>query len=281
MSRLELPNYTQFPNIIIDDMMWQLTGAQVKIILAIARKTFGWHKQTDRISNSQLTGLTGLSEAGLIKAMKGLLKMQLIIKEQTGKGKGIKTNYEINFNTKLSNTKQSKALEESNTQLSLVKEDSNTKLSLATKESIKDKKIKENRAATPLKIVEKLYFDLFVEEFKDIPNYNYPACTNLIKKYLKDYGLDKIQYLIRIWFYCKVGEWHGYDFLKLQKDWNRLLIIYKNMDLEKVNEEEYEKYAKNMEFLQEQYHKPKDVETYDEWKRENIRQKFNTIKVSP
>ena len=174
MSRLDLPNYTQFPNIIIDDMMWQLSGAQIKIILAIARKTFGWHKQTDRISNSQLTGLTGLSEAGLIKAMKGLLKMQLIIREQTGKGKGIKTTYEINFNTKLSNTKLSKVLNDPNAQLSLVKEDSNTQLSLATKESIKDKKVKEKDFSKDCKIIEKLYFNLFADEFKDIPNYKYP-----------------------------------------------------------------------------------------------------------
>ena len=274
MSKIDVPHFTMYPNIVLDELMQDMSGAEFKVISVIVRKTFGWHKDRDVISYSQIQSISGLSTNAIKKAIVELKKKDLLVVKRTGRGKGIRTSYELNMS------------ENDTIDLPIISENDIKKSSIVskndtTKESIKDKKIKENRAVSPLKKVEKLYFDLFVEEFKDIPNYNYPACTNLIKKYLKDYGLDKIQYLIRIWFYCKVGEWHGYDFIKLQKDWNRLLIIYKNMDLEKVNEEEYEKYAKNMEFLQEQYHKPKDVETYDEWKRENIRQKFNTIKVSP
>lgn len=272
MSKIAPPCYTQYPNLILDEYMEDMSGAELKVISVIVRKTYGWHKERDVISYSQIQKISGLSTNALKKAINDLKKKELIIVNRVGKGKGIKTSYEINMS-------ENDTKDLFNVSKNDIKKPSIVSKNDTTKESIKDKKIKEKGAISSLKKVEKLYFDLFVEEFEDIPNYNYSACTNLIKKYLKDYELDKIQYLIRIWFYCKIGEWHGYDFLKLQKDWNRLLIIYKNMDLESVNEDEYEKYAKNMEFLQEQYHKDKEVETYEEWKRESIEQRFNDVKV--
>ena len=125
------------------------------------------------------------------------------------------------------------------------------------KEYISELPIIENESyekeEKPQKVIENMYFKLFGELFKDVPNYNYSACRKLINKYLKDYELEKIKQLINIWFYCKIGEWHGYNFLSIQKDWNRLLIIYKNMDLDSVNEDEYGIYKKNIMFLNEQY----------------------------
>jgi phage replication O-like protein O len=57
---MTLPNYTQVSNEFIA-MMPDLTGEEIKIFLAISRKTIGWHKTSDRISYSQLKALTGIS----------------------------------------------------------------------------------------------------------------------------------------------------------------------------------------------------------------------------
>jgi len=75
-TRIPPPNYTQIPNAIFDlmaDKDAQLTEAELKVILAIARKTFGWHKKRDKISLSQLEGLTAMTrksvKAGLDAAI--------------------------------------------------------------------------------------------------------------------------------------------------------------------------------------------------------------------
>jgi len=64
---MKKPNYTQIPNIVIDDFMANLSGSAVKILMAICRKTIGWHKDTDGISYSQLRKLTGISSNNTIR----------------------------------------------------------------------------------------------------------------------------------------------------------------------------------------------------------------------
>lgn len=73
--QLGLPNYTQVPNAIIDVMMKELSGSELKILLAICRKTIGWHKVSDSISFSQLKKLTG---GGNDQCVEGLKRLELI-----------------------------------------------------------------------------------------------------------------------------------------------------------------------------------------------------------
>ena len=59
--------------------MPRLTPSALKVLLAIVRKTYGFQKQSDRISFSQLQTLTGLSREGVnqgIKAIGQLLKIK-------------------------------------------------------------------------------------------------------------------------------------------------------------------------------------------------------------
>lgn len=56
------PNTTPTPNVIFDNVMAYLPGDKFKVVLAVIRKTYGWHKFTDKISNSQIEKLTGLSK---------------------------------------------------------------------------------------------------------------------------------------------------------------------------------------------------------------------------
>ncbi|WP_394815278.1 replication protein, partial [Pasteurella multocida] len=47
-------NSFQVPNAVIDDLMSQMSGAELKCYLAVIRKTKGWNKEEDAISITQL-----------------------------------------------------------------------------------------------------------------------------------------------------------------------------------------------------------------------------------
>lgn len=62
--KINVPEYTMLPNVIIDQM-WDMSECQFRVLTAIARKTFGWQKQRDTISLSQIEEMTGLSRQGV------------------------------------------------------------------------------------------------------------------------------------------------------------------------------------------------------------------------
>lgn len=75
---------TQIPNIILDKHLSILTHSELKILLFIIRKTFGYitknrqRKTRDRISHSQFTQGTGISRRSLPKTIQSLILKQLI-----------------------------------------------------------------------------------------------------------------------------------------------------------------------------------------------------------
>jgi len=85
------PRYTQVPDEAFDELMAALTPAEFKVMMYIIRRTFGFKKDSDAISLSQIVqGLrtsdgrvldrgTGLSKSGAVKAIKGLLEKQVIV----------------------------------------------------------------------------------------------------------------------------------------------------------------------------------------------------------
>ena len=78
------PGYTRIPNDIIEAMPY-LGNAELRVLLAIARKTVGFQKSGDRISVSQIEGLTGLTSRNAQKAIGALLEKGHISREQVGK----------------------------------------------------------------------------------------------------------------------------------------------------------------------------------------------------
>ena len=84
------PNTTQIPNDLFDSLMPSLTGGELKVLLYICRRTFGFQKDSDRISLSQIahgittrTGKvldhgTGLCKRHVITALKTLEKKNII-----------------------------------------------------------------------------------------------------------------------------------------------------------------------------------------------------------
>jgi phage replication O-like protein O len=84
------PNTTQIPNEVFDTLMSHLSGGELKVLLYICRRTFGFRKDRDSISLTQIAqGITtkagrvldqgtGLSKRHVINALKALEKRNII-----------------------------------------------------------------------------------------------------------------------------------------------------------------------------------------------------------
>ncbi len=86
----QFPNTTQIPNEVFDTLMPHLSGGELKVLLYICRRTFGFRKDSDSISLTQISkGITtkagrvldqgaGLSKRHVINALKALEKRNII-----------------------------------------------------------------------------------------------------------------------------------------------------------------------------------------------------------
>lgn len=82
--RIPAPNHTQTPNDLFDHWLPLLSEGELKVLLVIMRKTFGWHKTHDAISASQLSKYTGMLEETVIKAARSLQSKGVITREVVG-----------------------------------------------------------------------------------------------------------------------------------------------------------------------------------------------------
>lgn len=94
MSRSLIPNSTQIPDVILDHWMGHLSGAEFKVVMYIARRTYGFGKDSDTISLNQLArGIrmrrggqldygTGLSRSSVKSACASLVGRGVLVKTQ-------------------------------------------------------------------------------------------------------------------------------------------------------------------------------------------------------
>nr|WP_282550676.1 replication protein [Providencia stuartii] len=74
--------YTRIANELLESLSCcNLTVRQLRVMLAIIRKTYGFGKKVDRISDSQLADVSGLSRQNVNKAKKELISMNYLILE--------------------------------------------------------------------------------------------------------------------------------------------------------------------------------------------------------
>lgn len=90
MSKM-IPNSTQVPNYIFDELWSYLTPQEFGVLMYIARRTYGFQKQTDAIALSQFTkgiakkggelldGGTGMTRNTIRKALKSLVSFNIVI----------------------------------------------------------------------------------------------------------------------------------------------------------------------------------------------------------
>jgi phage replication O-like protein O len=71
-------NYTKIPNVLIDKYMPLLRPAEFVVLIAIARKTVGWHKKSDMVAISTIILMTGLSKNSVKKSLKNLKTLGII-----------------------------------------------------------------------------------------------------------------------------------------------------------------------------------------------------------
>ena len=73
-----IPNFTQYPNEILDNWMPHLSGNQTKIMNVFVRQIYGYHKDYDKISVRQISSKTGISISGVFRDLKILLSIGAI-----------------------------------------------------------------------------------------------------------------------------------------------------------------------------------------------------------
>lgn len=98
MNNPYIPNTSAIPNIFFDHWMEKLSLAEFKVLMCIARKTYGWHKKSDQISVKQMEKMTGMHRTTLIKNITALVDIGLVtkIKSKTSDGDDAPNRYEIN-----------------------------------------------------------------------------------------------------------------------------------------------------------------------------------------
>lgn len=79
-----------------------MSGATWQVFMVICRKTLGWGKRSDEISQSQIEKSTGLHENTIRSRLKELESLGLIRKVYTGAHKGLSSCYEIVTPTQMS-----------------------------------------------------------------------------------------------------------------------------------------------------------------------------------
>ena len=107
------PRFTQIPDQLIDELMVDLSPAELRIVLYIARRTFGFKKESDNISIDQMVhGITtkagkvldrgtGLSKRRLLPALNRLIDRNIIkrTRSQHQSGRNLPSLYSLNIKT--------------------------------------------------------------------------------------------------------------------------------------------------------------------------------------
>jgi hypothetical protein len=89
-----IPNFTQYPNEILDEWMPHLSGNQTKIMNVFVRQIYGFHKEYDKISVRQISQKTGIPIGGVFRDLKILIGLGCLRILKRG-GKSNPHTYEI------------------------------------------------------------------------------------------------------------------------------------------------------------------------------------------
>lgn len=76
-----IPNAFQIPNSVVDELMAEMSGVELKCYLFVIRKTKGWNKDCDAISLSQFIKFTGAGKTAVVDALKNLVELGLLVKK--------------------------------------------------------------------------------------------------------------------------------------------------------------------------------------------------------
>ena len=87
MKKLRIPKpeeqfdyFTNVPNMFIDELMRYLPPQSFVLLMIFSRKLYGYHKDRDYISSTQLIEISGMSNKTVSKHLQILLDNNIIIK---------------------------------------------------------------------------------------------------------------------------------------------------------------------------------------------------------
>ncbi len=117
-----IPNSTQLPNIILDKVLPLIPESEARCLIYICRRTFGFHKEADRISFSQfMDGIkdrrgnvldygTGLSRQSVASGLKNLAKAEAVMVSKNRNGNVYKINLHMDVDKVVNLIDQSREL---------------------------------------------------------------------------------------------------------------------------------------------------------------------------
>ena len=81
MNSRFIPNSFIIPNSVVDELMADMSGVELKCYLFVVRKTKGWNKECDAISLTQFVKFTGSGKTAVVDALKNLVDLGLLVKK--------------------------------------------------------------------------------------------------------------------------------------------------------------------------------------------------------
>lgn len=140
--------YTRIANDLFEAVMCaDLTARQLKVVMAIIRKTYGFGKKLDRITNTQIAEMTGIHHTHVCKAKNEMIAMNIVI--SSGNKIGINKDFtEWNFNI----SQVSETLAKSANKTLAKTANSHKPSQLNTKETTTKEKKESNTPLTPREV---------------------------------------------------------------------------------------------------------------------------------
>lgn len=93
---MKMENYTKIPNDLIEILLSSaLNDSQRRILIFVARKTYGFNKETDKISWSQFQSKLNISRGTLSSSLNRLKPVHLLVLVTTGKSKRSSNEWQI------------------------------------------------------------------------------------------------------------------------------------------------------------------------------------------
>lgn len=86
--QVENAPFTRIVSAILDDLILaDLSKREYKIVLAVIRKTYGYRKPSDRITEQNFAAMTGIDERNVRRTLSSLLQRNILIREGGKRGK--------------------------------------------------------------------------------------------------------------------------------------------------------------------------------------------------
>lgn len=143
----DMEGYTKINNELLEAITrWNLTSAEIRILLCLIRRLDGFHKENDEVSISQFMRHTGLSNRGVLNTLKRLQLMNICSLVKKGKSKKSSNEWAIEHNPGRWKPMNRSSLVNFPTSTSELSGNKLVNLSSHTKESIQKKYIQKKES---------------------------------------------------------------------------------------------------------------------------------------